>query len=126
MEENITKLLVEIRDHPSIETSTGLHVVIGELVDEMCLLLKKKSERSKKAHEGYILWKARSLNYAQIIMDIRRRKAAADSKGKMFGMNKFIEYQETQGTPKKCTKRFQTFPSTNSVLGIRCRTSSRD
>lgn len=78
MDDKITELLVEVRDNPIIGDLSGLHLAVGHLIDEVCGLLKKKNERSKKAHEGYIIWKSRCLNYAQMLMEIRLRKAAAD------------------------------------------------
>lgn len=71
---------IEIRDHPGVKSSPSIQLAIRELVDELTTALREKSELAKKAHEGYIIWKGRCLNYAHIIGDLRRRKAGQDSK----------------------------------------------
>jgi hypothetical protein len=50
-----------------------------DLLEELGGCLKKKREMSQEAHTGYIIWKARCLNYGQIIMNMRRRQMAAES-----------------------------------------------
>lgn len=80
IDEKAIGLALEIRDHPGLKSSPNIQLAIRELVDELTVALRKKSELSKKAHEGYIIWKGRSLNYAHIIGDLRRRKATQDSK----------------------------------------------
>lgn len=80
IDEKAIGVAIEIRDHPGIKSSPNLHLAIRELVDELTTALRHKSELSKKAHEGYIIWKGRSLNYAHIICDLRRRKAGQDRK----------------------------------------------
>jgi len=81
LDEKSIEVMLQVRDHPAVkEASPSLHLAVKDLLDELTDCLREKTEKCKQAHEGYIIWKARSLNYAQIIMDMRRRKAVSDRK----------------------------------------------
>jgi hypothetical protein len=83
IDDKVMEVLIEIRDHPAVKTgSTSLSLAVGDLVKRMATALAEKSLKSKQAHQGYVVWKSRCLNYANIIMEMRFRKAAADRKGK--------------------------------------------
>ena len=79
LDEKAIGLMVEIRDNPIVKEMGGtLQAALKDLLEELTLCLRNKTEKCKRAHEGYTIWKARCLNYGHIIMDLRRRKAAAD------------------------------------------------
>lgn len=79
MDDEVTEVLVEIRDHPAIQASSSIHIAVSDLVKRLIKGMAEKSKRCRQAHEGYVLWKGRALNYGQMLVEVRRRKEAQDS-----------------------------------------------
>ena len=80
-DERIISSLLEIRDHPVVkDSSTSLFLAVSKAVSDITEWLREKTDKSRKAYEGYVIWKARALNNRHAIMDFQKRKAAADSK----------------------------------------------
>jgi hypothetical protein len=80
MDEQAIGVITRLRDHAVVKESPSVQLVVMDLFDELVDCLKKKTEKCKEAHTGYIIWKTRCLNYGQIIMSMRRKKLAAESK----------------------------------------------
>jgi len=92
LDERTIASFVEIRDHPIVkDCSTSLHIALGEVLENVAKCLREKTEKATMAYEGYMIWRARGRNYVGMLMDMRKRKLASDSKFKIISDEKSKE-----------------------------------